>query len=163
MSFTTVWLLAFAICMGNIGLRRIRAKRERDTYIKQFVCVKLSKALSGEDWGVSWSHHVAPGGYEIGWNSMANAYQKYMSSLPLQRRIEIVDRLLDIQMVKCQQEGIESADLATLVGMMNMVEVETLMCTVSDREVDWKDRQVHCYGSNDLANDVISFRFRNPH
>lgn len=135
---------------------------DKKVQVRQFLLMKLDKALQGTEWGVTWSSYVMPGGFMIGWNAMANAYQKYITGLPLERRHEIIDRLLDNQMVKCQRDGIDHADLASLIGLMNVVEIETLMCTVMQGEVDWQERQVTSYGSNELANDIIAFRFSNP-
>lgn len=109
-------------------------------------------------------NRMRPDGQIIGWVEMVQVYQKYMNDLPLQKRHEVIDKLLQNQAIRCKGHY---TDIQTLIDMMNSAEIETLAYTmgVEFNSIDDRGHQIREVPrpTEGLANEVILFRFRNPY
>lgn len=101
-------------------------------------------------------------GVNPGFNNMSAIYHNYIHSLGMQKRAEIIDRVLDHQRKKLPAE--DTPSLMEMLEKMNETEIETVvMALCADNAVDWIDMRARAYDASALANDVIAFRLQNPY
>lgn len=139
-------------------------RRQRNKLIMRRCAEKLNATIEADvTLSMMWDCQYLPVNFQMSINEMTDAYKRYLNSLPLQTRHEIVDKLLDNQKVKAERRGEPTHDMVELLGHLSPVEVETMFYTINDNEIDWADLMRIGYHANQLANDVIAFRFRSPY
>lgn len=149
-------LMAIEKCVSQRQLENARKMR-----VYEWTVQRLRVVLSG-DWPrikEEWYRKALPEGVL----EMTSVYQKYLNGLAESKRSEIIDKLLDNQMVRCQQEGITSTNISELIEYMGPLEVETLYCLIHSQALNWGSLDKITFGRSELANDIIAFRFRNPY
>lgn len=126
----------------------------------------VRRVVDGDTHGTELTQGFILDGFAIGWSDMARVYQNYIRDLPLEKRHEIIDKLLQNQVVRCKGQY---TDVATLLDMMNYMEIETIIYAIDEgARILQPDGSVAInisrvkYGSSELANDVIAFRLGNP-
>lgn len=103
-------------------------------------------------------------GQIIGWVELTHMYQRYVNEMPMQKRHELIDKLLQNQEVRCKGHY---TNMQMLIDMMNPIEIETLMYVigVECNAFDQNGRLIRQIPtlSEGLANEVIAFRLGNPY
>lgn len=148
---------------------KTHARKEKEILLRGRAMELLARALS-PDGSVAnhmhnlWASVVLPSGYQVGWGEMSNVYQTYINELPINTRHDIIDRILHNQEKKLEKNGEDSKDIVKLVNQLNVIEIETLFYIMHEKsDIDWVELKRISYGSSELANDIIAFRFRNPY
>lgn len=105
-------------------------------------------------------------GQLIGWLEMVSVYRKYITSLPISQRHDLIERLIGNQQRRQRDTGKPCTDLVQLVSTMNAVEKETVIYACGGfHTLDEKGSLVKIAPAdpNEIANQIIMFRFRNPY
>jgi len=156
------WMVFYAIWdrlfRGHAYQERMRKERCKDL-ARDILLWTESGKTTGRELQLS---EILCMGVNPGFNNMGSIYHSYIHSLGLQKRVEIVDKILDCQRRRLPAEGTPS--MVDLLEKMNDTETETvIMAVCPNNVVDWVDMRSRGYDASALANDIIAFRLQNPY
>lgn len=157
------WTMFYAgwerLFRGHSYKERMRGERLRDLS-RDILLWTTTGHSTGQELRLS---EILGMGINPGFHNMSSIYHSYIHSLGVQKRAEIIDKIIDCQRRKYEVN--DSPSLVTLLERMNETEMETVIMAVcrNDHVVDWTGMHIDGYDASALANDIIAFRLQNPY
>lgn len=154
----------FIICLFPFlmgwGFRLIETRRRAKDRLNIELAIRqeISYVMAGFLDEAKMISYIYPTSIDVDEVCPQEIYQEYMSSLPIQTRHEMIDKLLDNQAVKNRKGyDIKPFDIPTLVSFMTGVEIRTLLFVINKANVPVETTV------SDIANDIIAFKLSNPY
>lgn len=162
-------ILPFAAIPATYALTMLNRWKER-AHVR---AVEKHSALMLERAARRLLYQISVGDFAVNAMSTPSAYKTYINKLSIQTRHELIDKILQNQARKSEAiTGFNGpiTDLQGLVSLMRSVELETIVYLIDDNFRMPNDEGIRGsgqaylqYTTNDLANDIIAFRLRNPY